>query len=153
MTAVIYVYKKKHVLELYLEEKLKASFVIALGTDPIGQKEREGDGKTPEGIYYICTRNEKSKYYLFLGLNYPNVSDARRGRAQKLVSEAQYQTILDAAEHKERPCWDTPLGGAIGIHGGGTASDWTAGCIALDNVDMAFLWAYASLGTAVHILP
>lgn len=153
MAADIRVYKKKRILELYCAEKLIASFPIALGPHPLGPKTCQGDGKTPEGLYFVCTRNEKSKYCLFLGLSYPNPADAKHGLEQGLVSETEYQALLEAAARSQRPCWDTALGGAIGIHGGGTLTDWTAGCIALTDTDMVSLWLHASLGTAVHILP
>ena len=76
--SLLKVYKEKRILELYGDDKLIGSFKIALGGAPIGSKDKEGDNKTPEGKYYICTRNDKSKYKLFLGLNYPNVQDAQR---------------------------------------------------------------------------
>ncbi len=153
MAAVIRVYKKRRILELYYSEKLIASFPIALGSEPLGPKMCQGDGKTPEGLYSVCTRNVKSKYCLFLGLTYPNPTDAKQGLEQGLVSETEYHALLEAAARGQRPCWDTALGGAIGIHGGGTLTDWTAGCIALTDTDMISLWPQTPLGTAVHIFP
>ena len=85
------VYKEKRILELYGDEKLIGSFKIALGGAPIGVKDKEGDKKTPEGKYYICTRNDKSKYKLFLGLNYPNIEDAQRGFQNGLIDELEFK--------------------------------------------------------------
>ena len=56
------------------------SYAIALGGNPVGKKEREGDNKTPEGIYFIDSRNRKSGYHLSLHISYPNEQDKRRAR-------------------------------------------------------------------------
>src|SRR5687768_17740360 len=53
---------------------------VALGFEPSGDKVRQGDGRTPEGDFYVCMKNDKSKFYLSLGLNYPNEEDAGRDR-------------------------------------------------------------------------
>ena len=72
----ILIEKSKRMLTLIREDAIPLSFPIVLGKCPEGHKLREGDFRTPEGEYYICTRNENSKYHLALGLSYPNPSDA-----------------------------------------------------------------------------
>ena len=129
------------------------TFPVSLGKQPEGHKMREGDLRTPEGEYYICTRNDKSKYHLALGLSYPNPSDADASLARGEISPEQHSAITSAHASMRRPPWDTPLGGFIMIHGGGTGGDWTAGCIALDNKDMETLFALCPMGTRVRILP
>ena len=124
---------------------------IALGFEPVGHKAREGDGHTPEGEYFVCTRNENSKYHLSLGLSYPNLCDAQRGLAAGVIDAATCARIAEAIESGRRPPWDTALGGYIMIHGGGVAGDWTAGCVALRDEDMEALWALCPLGTRVRI--
>lgn len=131
---------------------------IGLGPAPEGFKTREGDGKTPEGRYAICTRNAQSKYTLFLGLNYPSVSDAMPAYERGLITQAQLDAIRHAHANCLRPPWDTPLGGQIGIHGGGIEKgslliDSTAGCIALRDADIQKLWTYADIGMPVIIHP
>ena len=126
-------------------------FSIALGACPSGPKRAEGDGKTPEGRYFVCTRNAQSKYYLSLGLSYPSAADAERAFAEGRIDEAVRASIRQAEAERRRPPWDTPLGGFIMLHGGGAASDWTAGCVALDDRDMDVLWAACPLGTEVEI--
>lgn len=125
---------------------------IGLGHDPIGHKAREGDGKTPEGRYYICTRNARSKYHLSLGLSYPNPQDAGAALRAGLIDLAQCKAIERAAQRGRRPPWDTPLGGFIMLHGGG-AGDWTAGCVAVSDADIELLWDACPMGTEVVILP
>lgn len=122
------------------------SCAIALGKNPVGPKLQEGDGKTPEGEYFICLK-KRGKYGPSLGISYPNEADARRmGAGEELIA-----CIRERAERKERPPWGTALGGEIFIHGGGTASDWTAGCIALKNEDAETLYRLVPLGTDVVI--
>lgn len=147
----IKVYKKQRVLELYGDDKLIGRFKIVLGNAPEGDKNREGDKKTPVGTYYICTRNDKSKFTLFLGLSYPNTEDAERGIKNNLIDKAVYEDIKKAEKLRQRPAWNTALGGAVGIHGGGTSSDWTAGCIAVSDDDIKIIWEYTKLKTPVYI--
>ena len=128
-------------------------YPVVLGFAPVGDKERQGDGRTPEGTFYVCVRNDKSNFYLSLGLTYPDESDAARGLRDGLVNRRQHDRIVSAARRKARPPWDTALGGEIFIHGGGTSSDWTAGCVALDNAHIKELFDSVPMGTPVRIEP
>jgi murein L,D-transpeptidase YafK len=148
---VLVVVKRDRVLGLYVRGELKEAYPIGLGPNPNGPKEREGDGRTPEGQYYICTRNSASAFHLFLGLSYPNEKDARAARRAGRISEAQYRSVVEATRAGRRPPWDTPLGGEIGIHGEGAGWDWTAGCIAMENEDVDRLWRVMRLGDPVVI--
>ena len=129
------------------------SFPMVLGSQPEGDKEREGDGRTPLGTFYVCEKNEKSKYYLFMGISYPNEEDAARGLRDGLITRDQHSAILQAISERRTPPWYTRLGGEMGVHGGGTAWDWTRGCVALDNGDMRDLYALIREGTTVTIEP
>ncbi len=111
---------------------------IALGFAPEGDKERQGDGRTPEGTFRIDRRNEGSAYHLSLGLDYPQAEDRARAKA------GGYSP-----------------GGDIMIHGQPNAvpegmmvkGDWTAGCIALTNAQMREVWQVAGIGTLVEVRP
>lgn len=149
----IVVKKSQRVLELWDGESLVGSYPVALGSAPIGHKMREGDGRTPEGDYYICTRNSNSRFYLSLGLSYPNEADAQAALADGRIGQEAFDAIISALKKGGRPPWDTALGGEIMIHGHGCKSDWTAGCIAVDNDVMDILFAACPLGTPVRILP
>ncbi len=119
---------------------------VALGSCPTGPKEREGDGKTPEGDYFVCLK-KRGKYGPSLGVSYPNEKDARKnGADEELIA-----CIRQRAAQKQRPPWGTALGGEIYIHGGGTDSDWTAGCVALNDDDAEALYALVPLGTEIVI--
>lgn len=147
------VLKSERALTLYDGGVPVARMHVALGRDATGPKSREGDRRTPEGVYSVCVRNAESKYHLALGLNYPNIADAARGFAEGIIDQSQHDTIVGAIKNGQRPPWDTGMGGEIMIHGGGSNRDWTAGCIALDNDCMDFLWKFAPLGTEVEIKP
>ncbi len=116
------------------------SYTIALGGDPLGHKQREGDGRTPEGRYTIDWRNPQSAYHLSLHISYPDQDDTRR-----------------ANERGEDP------GGMIMIHGmrnglGWLGSlhqyvDWTDGCIAVTNAEMDEIWRLVPKRTPIEIRP
>lgn len=149
---ILYIVKSERLLFLYDEGRLWFHCKIALGKSPAGMKKIQGDGKTPIGEYAVCTRNQQSKFYRSLGLNYPSSVDALRGFSSGLIDKETCHAILHAVSKGQRPPWDTPLGGEIMIHGGGTESgDWTQGCIAVDNADMDVLFARCPLGAKVFI--
>lgn len=136
---------------LYSGDRAIKTYKIVLGQHPGGHKQKEGDSRTPEGTYHICTRLDRSKFYRFLGLNYPNAADAERGVAEELITPAQQGIIKHAEKRRGAPPWTTPLGGAIGLHGGGTQYDWTAGCIAFDNDAIEEIWVATDYWTPVEI--
>ena len=147
----VVIHKARRELWLYEGETFLKLYPVALGTNPVEDKRKEGDGCTPEGDFYVCTRNERSRYHLFLGLSYPNSEDAERGKESGLISNVEYNRIRETNDAKGRPPWDTRLGGEIGIHGGGTASDWTLGCIAMSNEDIEELFMFLDIGSPVTI--
>ena len=151
--ARIEVRKSERRLLLYSGDQLIRSYTIGLGFEPVQDKAREGDGATPEGEYFIVVKNPKSQFYLSVGLNYPNAADADRGLESGLISVAEHREIRRAERRGVRPPWDTALGGEIFIHGRGAGSDWTLGCIALDDADMKELYRAISVGTRVRIKP
>lgn len=127
---------------------------IALGGDPLGHKRREGDMRTPEGEYYVCSKNPESRFHLSLGLSYPNEADADAALEVGLISKREHKAIVSAVRKMQRPPWNTALGGEIMIHGAGSGrGDWTLGCAALDNADIEELFTALPLGTEVRILP
>lgn len=143
--------KSKRQLELYADGRVVRSYRVALGLSPVDDKVRARDYRTPEGDFYVCMKNERSQFYLSLGLSYPNAEDAERGLRDGLITRAQRDRIVQAIQRKQRPLWDTTLGGEIMIHGGGTGSDWTWGCVALANDDIKELFDALPLGTPVRI--
>ncbi len=151
--AAIEISKARRELRLYSRGELLRRYRVGLGFEPVADKVQEGDGATPEGEFFVCVKNPRSRYHLSLGLNYPNAEDAARGLESKLVSSAQAARIVEADQRRRAPPWNTALGGEIYIHGRGANADWTLGCIALDDPDMEELFAAVTVGTPVTIRP
>ena len=126
---------------------------IALGSQPEGPKRMQGDGRTPEGRYFICLVKEAGKYGRSLGLSYPNPQDAQTAYAEGRIDERTLENVQAAHAERRRPPWGSPLGGEIYIHEGGAQTDWTAGCIALESADMDELFPYWQQVEDVLILP
>ncbi len=156
---------KKSERKLYLyetsggKERLRKTYQIALGNTPTGHKRQQGDGRTPEGEYYLTHKNPKSNFYLSLGVSYPNTSDADVGLKSGLITKSQHEAIATAIRAKAKPPQNTKLGGDIFIHGGGTGKlmglvkDWTLGCVALENEDIKELFDLLPVKTPVKIVP
>jgi murein L,D-transpeptidase YafK len=149
----IVVYKRERRLELYSGDALLRTYCVGLGLNPGPDKIRQGDRATPEGEFYVFTKNDKSAFYLSLGISYPNIEDAERGLRDGLITRRQRDTIVNAINRKGTPPQNTALGGDIYIHGNGATSDWTWGCVALENADVRELFDAVTVGTPVTIKP
>lgn len=150
----IVVKKASRRLFLYdADNHLLKTYRIALGRQPTGAKREEGDGATPEGEYYVTHGNPRSHFHLSLGLSYPNADDARSGLSRGAITKAEQESIADAIARHATPPQHTRLGGDIFLHGGGASTDWTAGCIALENADIDDLFQRVPVGAHVTILP
>lgn len=131
----IQVFKRKRKMYLISDKKVVKTYKIALGGNPVGKKQFEGDGKTPEGLYFIDRQNPNSAYHLSLGISYPNATD-------RAFAEAQGR----------KP------GGDIFIHGRagkdrGRGRDWTAGCIAVKDTEIEEIYPMIAIGTPIFIFP
>lgn len=134
------VYKSKRELIAYSNGQAIKTYTIALGKQPVGDKQFQGDNKTPEGNYTINDKNPYSGYYKNLGVSYPN-----------------------AADRREAAKFGNPVGGDIKIHGLPNKMpfigrchrlmDWTAGCMAVTNTEMEELYQAVQIGTPIEILP
>ncbi|HEX8236560.1 MAG TPA: L,D-transpeptidase family protein [Abditibacteriaceae bacterium] len=164
--ARIVVWKSQRRLDLFDGNQLVKTYRVALGSQPTGHKQQQGDGRTPEGQYFICTRNARtSAFHIFLGLSYPALPDATRAINNKAITWREYQAIRQRLASRNAPLWRTRLGGWVGIHGGSDASfaqrtarergssDWTAGCIALTNAEIREIYAATKMGTPVLVKP
>ncbi len=117
------------------DDRVLRRYDVELGFAPVGHKQFEGDGKTPEGEYIIDRRNPNSDFHLSLGLDYPNEADIA-------FAQAAGQSA----------------GGDIFIHGrpnkkSGTGPDWTAGCISVTNKEIEVIYAMVKNGTPITINP
>jgi murein L,D-transpeptidase YafK len=149
----IVVMKGARQMEVYSDGSVIRVYKIGLGLNPVPDKQKQGDRATPEGEFYIFTKNPKSAFYLSLGISYPNIEDAERGLRDGLITRSQHDAIVRAIKRKATPPQNTRLGGDIYIHGNGAGSDWTWGCVALENEDMRELFDAIPVGTQVTIKP
>ncbi len=134
------VVKSTRSLQAFSQEKLIKTYEVSLGLNPVGDKQFEGDNKTPEGLYIINDKNPNSHFYKNLGVSYPNEQD-----------------IVEATALRK------PVGKDIKIHGLGTLRaplkkshllmDWTAGCIAITNDEIEELYNAVAVGIPILILP
>ncbi|MDI1444314.1 L,D-transpeptidase [Polyangium sp. 6x1] len=147
----ILIRKKDAALDLLCGGKTVRTFSATFGAQPVGQKEREGDERTPEGVYRITSKSQSERFHRFLGISYPEPEDLARAKKNGI---------------------DKP-GGGIGIHGtkpklAALARAWirlssatglgqlwgpTDGCIGLANEDVDVLYALVPVGTKVTIQP
>ena len=140
-------------LELYRGDTIIESYSIALGPSPTGQKEREGDGRTPEGEFFVFAKNPKSRHHVSLAISYPDLAAVERGFENGVIDENTRNEALYDLEERDWIPQETPLGGKIYIHGGGCSSDWTDGCIALKDNEMQAVYDAAFVGMKISILP
>ncbi len=127
-------------LHLMRDGAIFRTFDIALGIQPRGDKQQEGDFRTPEGRYILDSRNPNSEYFLSIHVSYPNQEDRRQAREMGVSP-----------------------GGAIMVHGQPNSptrseayyrtQDWTNGCIALSNSDMIDMWLMTGENTPIEIRP
>ena len=141
----IKVHKKERRLLVIQGDRVIRTYQAALcPANPLGDKEKQGDGGTPEGRFFICERIKQpgqAKYGArSLRISYPNAEDARRGLAGGLITYAQYLGLIKNLKAGRMPAQNTPLGGSIRIHGGGSDRDWTLGCVALSDRDVTELF-------------
>ncbi len=137
---VVVVWKADRRLGHYVDGALARCLPVGLApSSPPGPKAREGDRKTPEG-WYRTSDKPTSRWYRAIAVHYPGPEDARRGLEAGLVTRAEHDAIVAAVARDEKPPQHTALGGEILIHGGG-ASDWTLGCVALEDADLDALRA------------
>jgi murein L,D-transpeptidase YafK len=131
----VVVYKGARKMQMFHNDRVLKTYDISLGFAAAGHKQFEGDGKTPEGAYFIDRRNPRSRYHLSLGISYPNLAD-----------------IAFAESQGKEP------GGEIFIHGktgyrGDNNGDWTFGCIAVPDRKMEDIYAMVRDGTPIYIYP
>jgi murein L,D-transpeptidase YafK len=136
----VVVFKKERTLELLSQGKVIKTFKVALGGDPVGPKTRQGDHKTPEGVYVLDFRNAHSQFYKAIHISYPNEHDRAIAR-QKGVSPGG-----DVFVH------GLPNGyGAIGA--AHRLKDWTDGCIAVTDEEIDEIWKAVPDGAQIEIKP
>ena len=136
----VVVLKKERTLQLLRQGKVMKTYKVALGGDPVGAKTRQGDHKTPEGLYVLDSRNAHSQFYKSIHISYPSARDRAAARRAGVSP-----------------------GGDVFVHGLPTgygwvgashrAKDWTDGCIAVTDQEIDEIWLAVSDGTPIEIRP
>lgn len=137
---------RKDIRRLYLLHlnKILKSYPVALGVRPRGHKQKQGDLKTPEGVYFINQKKQDSSYHLSLKISYPNAQD-----------------IVEANMKGVHPGGDIFIHGLpneaglkkkllSGIH---PVIDWTLGCVAVTDEEIEEIYSQVQLGTPIEICP
>ncbi len=131
---------------------------ISIGSGGAADIHRRGDETTPRGTFHVSWIDRRSHYGTFYGIDYPSAPIARRTYVQGIISQAEFDAILQALRHHRTPPQNTALGGQLGIHGLGRgdpsvhrAVNWTDGCIALTNEQIRKLSRWMYLGMRVVI--
>lgn len=136
----VVVLKKERTLQLVSRGKVIKAYKVALGGDPVGAKTKQGDHKTPEGIYILDFRNAHSKFHKAIHISYPSARDRAAARAQGVSP-----------------------GGDVFLHGlpngfgylgaAHRLKDWTDGCIAVTDAEIDEIWSAVADGTPIEIRP
>lgn len=151
--------KHRRSLTFLSDDKRLLHCPVSIGINTVTDKTSARDYATPEGDYRILYKKHSKLYGLFLGISYPEAADAWFAFFHDRIDRKTLQRIVAAARDRRFPPQDTALGGALGIHGGGVvrkdangaARDWTRGCVALNDEDMARLYKIAKIGVKVRI--
>ena len=138
----ILIYKSRKKLYLYEGNRIIDSAKVSFGW----------------GEYFVTEKHKSENFSYFIGVNYPNLEDAKRGLEEKLITQKQYESIAKANKNKTIPLQNTRLGGAIGIHGLGrdyytliSGINWTRGCIALSDEDIKRIYGSIRVGSRIKI--
>jgi murein L,D-transpeptidase YafK len=134
----IVVQKATRRMMLFQNGAMVREYRVALGFAALGTKDRQGDGRTSEGVFKIDRRNAASAYHLSLGINCPRPEDVAR------AAKGGYSPGGDIFFHGQPNAM--PDGSVL-------SGDWTAGCLALTDAEMHEIWPVVLIGTEVEILP
>ncbi|SCZ72285.1 L,D-transpeptidase family protein [Epibacterium ulvae] len=131
---------QKGLRRMYLmnDSKVLRKYRVGLGFAPRGHKTVEGDGRTPEGAYWIDRRNPNSSFFLSIGISYPNARDIAKARA---MGKSPGGDIFIHGEPNRRKDRDRAA----------RLDDWTAGCISVKNKEMAEIYAMVNTGIPIFI--
>lgn len=136
----VLVNKSENKMYLLQNDKILRTYNIALGANPVGHKVREGDHRTPEGVYMLNYKNTKSKFYKSINIDYPNERDMARARARGV--DPGDDIVIHGYPNE------------LGNYSGPVApKNWTQGCIGVKNYEMDEIWSLVEVDTPIEIRP
>ena len=136
----VLILKKEHKLILLSGESVLKTYTVAIGKGGLSPKQREGDHRTPEGLYTIDRRKQNSSFHRALHISYPNANDMERARS--LGAQPGGDIMI--------PGIATGLGWLGSLH---RLIDWTDGCVAVTDSEIEQIWSFVPDGTPVEIRP
>ncbi len=136
----VLVIKSERLLVLLKDGVIVKSYKIALGRNPEGRKVRQGDTRTPEGVYYLDRRNGNSRFYRALHISYPNAEDIRSAKAHGVSPGRDIMIHGLPKGYEDLGEWHRTY-------------DWTKGCIAVTNSEIDEIWKLVPDGTPIEIKP
>ncbi len=136
----VIVMKKERTLTLMSQGKVLKTYKVALGGDPVGAKTRQGDHKTPEGVYQLDRRNAQSQFYKSIHISYPDAKDTTR--AKKLGVSPGGDVYVHVLPNGYK--W---------LGAGHRLRDWTDGCVAVTDEEIDEIWRVVPDGTVIEIRP
>jgi len=134
----IVVEKHLHLMTVYTNDKTLRTYHIALGRGDSAAKQREGDNRTPEGHYFIDSKNERSQFHKALHISYPSLQDVLRAKSQGVSPGGA--VMIHGLRNNLR--WLGPLHRLV---------DWTQGCVAVTDAEIDEIWTVVPVGTPVQI--
>ncbi|RNC72798.1 MAG: hypothetical protein ED859_01615 [Desulfuromonadales bacterium] len=136
----VVVIKSERRLMLLKNGEVLKSYEVALGKEPVGHKRRQGDKRTPEGVYVLDRRNAGSRFHRSIHISYPNRDDILNARKQGVApgGDVMIHGLPKGMEKLEE------------LH---TVVNWTNGCIAVTNAEMDEIWRHVPDGTPIEIRP
>jgi murein L,D-transpeptidase YafK len=140
----IEIIKHQRIMNIIRDDKILKSYKISLGRVPEGAKQEEGDKKTPEGRYFIKSKNPSSQFYLSLEISYPNAED--KAQAKKLGKNPGNNIMIHGLPNSLRYVPEFAQRAQRWV-------DWTLGCIAVTNSEIKEIYQITQLGTPVIITP
>jgi murein L,D-transpeptidase YafK len=132
--------KSRRQLNVYYRGAVVRTYFVALGRNPVGDKERIGDNRTPEGLFYVQGHNPNSRYHLSLRISYPD--ERHRARAARLGVEPGGDIMIHGLPDEQ-----------AGLGPAHRDFDWTNGCIAVTNQEIEELYRVIRDGTPIQIKP
>jgi murein L,D-transpeptidase YafK len=154
----LHVRKSERALTVHCAGGGSLTFPIALSRAR-GAKRAVGDQRMPEGEYRISGPPRTSRFHVFIPFDYPSRADADRALAEKRIDAATHAAIARAHAKRRMPPQDTPLGGALGLHGEGVRwrgdlkLNWTEGCVAVTDAAIEQIARMVKPGTPIRIDP
>lgn len=143
--------KSSHYMELWENGSCTHSYMVTSGAAE-GDKERQGDYRTPVGFFYICDKKVSNELKGELYLNYPDIPHIRKGLEKGIIDKGTADALMRQNRNLQKPSGNTALGGAIEIHGNGAREDATRGCVGVSNEWIFDIYNTMQLGDRVLIV-